>query len=792
MSDRETVARIGLVIQGRVQGVGFRPFIWRLARGLNLTGFVKNTSAGVRVEVQGKASRLEKFKKDLQENLPPLAKISSLKQEELPALPDETGFEIAMSSGHAGQNVLVSPDIGICPECLADVRDPDNFRHGYPFTNCVNCGPRYTITASIPYDRISTTMACFDLCDRCAREYSNPENRRFHAQPIACPECGPSIWHVSRADLEKGQTLSTGDDAGKALDKAGRDILEGKIVAIKGLGGFQLACNARSAEAVSLLRSRKNRPHKALAVMARDLAAASLFCDLEQGHIRHLQSPENPIVLCPKKSGEDLAGAIAPDVPHIGVMLPYMPLHVLLFDWLHENGLPDPVLVMTSANPSGEPICLGNREALSRLTTQADSWLLHNRDILVRVDDSVMAVHPALEENPLLLRRARGYVPVPQSLPPLKVEPSVLGMGGDLKNAFCLTRLSQAFMSQHIGDLDNAGNLTFFRETLTHLGNLLECRPSLIVRDLHPDFASSQLAEELARKDGLPIIALQHHAAHAAAVLGENMCYEPALALCLDGTGLGEDKSVWGGELVLMDLSIPRWQRVGSFTPFPLPGGEKAILEPWRIALGLNFMAGAIAEKNLDRKSLALLEMLKHDINCPRTSSCGRLFDSVAAHLGLCDNISYEGQAAIRLMNAAWPLASGSFAEISPPPRDWLTIDANLPRVDSLALFTATSQIYRKRGNVAEAASFFHISLADALTQLCLNAASKYAVSKIGLNGGVMQNFLLASLLHKSLSAQGLQVLWPLNLPPGDGGLAFGQVVWGRQLLAAGKAAPPA
>lgn len=784
MSAHDAITRIGLIIQGRVQGVGFRPFIWRSARKLNLTGFVKNTSAGVRIEVQGKSASLAEFEKSIIHDLPPLAKISALEREKLCVLENESSFEIAASCGHAGQNVLVSPDIGVCDECLKDIRDPANFRHAYPFTNCVNCGPRYTITRGIPYDRKSSTMACFGLCEKCAAEYADPANRRFHAQPIACPDCGPVIWHVSREDLENGQSDLTAASADNALERAGRDILAGKIVAIKGLGGFQLACNAASIKAIATLRARKRRPHKALAVMARDLAAASLCCELDKEHIHLLESPEKPILLCLKKKGGKLPDLIAPDVPQIGVMLPYTPLHVLLFDWLHEHGMPDPILVMTSANPAGEPICLSNREALARLAGQADSWLLHNRDILVRVDDSVTAINPALKTHPILFRRARGYVPVPQKLPTLKDEHSILGMGGDLKNAFCLVRKSEAFMSQHIGDLDNVGNLNFFKETLKHLYNLLECESSLIVRDMHPDFASSRLAEELAREKNLPVVTLQHHAAHAASVLAENLCYEPALALCLDGTGMGEDQSIWGGELLLMDLSKACWQRVGSFTPFPLPGGEKAILEPWRIALGLDFLADSLVEKNLNKKSRALVEMLKANINCPQTSSCGRLFDAISASLGLCQHISYEGQAAIRLMNAAWHEKKEFFAELSPHPQSWLDQDPDLPRIKSLDLFTASTKIFRESGNTAKAAAFFHTTLADALLELCLKASAKYNINKIGLSGGVIQNFLLTSILHKKLNAQGLQVLWPVNLPPGDGGIAFGQAVWGRQLLA--------
>lgn len=768
-------ARVGLTIQGRVQGVGFRPFVWRLARELDLTGFVQNTSAGVRVEAQGGRPALLELERRLKSDLPPLARITAIKREELAQNPGESSFVIGSSAGHAGQNLLVSPDIGICADCLADIRDPANFRRAYPFTNCVNCGPRFSITKSLPYDRKSTVMSCFALCERCSEEYSDPSNRRFHAQPIACPECGPVIWHISKEELENGDTNISPVSLENALERAGRDILDGKTVAIKGLGGFQLACDARNPKAVELLRRRKNRPHKALAVMARDIPAALSFCSPDKLCRELLESPEKPIALCPKKAG-GLPAAVSPDSPHIGVMLPNTPLHALLFDWLHEHGLPNPALVMTSANPPGEPICLGNREALERLRGQADSWLLHNRDILVRVDDSVVSPHPAAGGSILAIRRARGYTPVPQKLPPSGGKsPCVLGMGGDLKSAFCIARFDDAFTSQYIGDLANPGALNFYKDALAHFERLLECRPELIVHDSHPDFFSTALARELGEKYNAPLIPLQHHAAHAASVLAENGRYGPALALCLDGSGLGEDGCIWGGELVYMDLSRPCWERAGSFAPFPLPGGEKAVLEPWRAAAALDLAAG----ETLTGRGKAIAEMIAKGINCPLTSSCGRLFDATAAKLGLCEKITYEGQAAMRLMSAA--AGNMDEAPVKLPHRSWLLKNGPLPRIDTLGLFSAAAALFRQTGRSGLAAAFFHAALADALAELCAEGAKKYGVRHVGLSGGVMQNFLMIALLNEKLGSAGLIPLWHRELPPGDGGLAFGQAVWGRQ-----------
>lgn len=862
MNEKLTVRR-AFVASGQVQGVGFRPFVYRLAHEGGLTGTVGNTSEGVRMEVQGAEKEVRRFGQRLQAELPPLARLTGLKEEDLPTVQQEDAFAIVQSSGHAGHSVLVSPDVGVCADCLADMADPQNPRYNYPFTNCTNCGPRYTITRSIPYDRAVTSMSCFPLCPRCSAEYADPADRRFHAQPVACPVCGPMLWFVDKEEAAAGgtrpQQCCAQDKetlARLALERSGQVLLEGGILAIKGLGGFQLACDARNARAVALLRQRKNRPHKPLALMAGDLATVRSLCDLTPEHEALLVSPEKPIVLCPRRQeGEPpaLPSQVAPDTRQVGFMLPNTPLHSVLFDWLAARAPQPPVLVMTSANAGGEPICLGNREALERLPHLADAWLLHDRDILVRVDDSVITLQPQAgpamaaalpgsarpdRGEPLFYRRARGYVPRPVFLADSGNTPDteatagtadpaeadspapacVLGAGAELKATVCLTRGHEAFVGQHVGDLENPSVMAFYEEVVTHLENLLEVRPQALVCDLHPDFLSTRYAEARAAREGLPLWRLQHHAAHAAAVLAENACFSPALALCLDGTGLGDDGTVWGGELLVMDLGRPEWRRLGRLSPFALPGGDAAVREPWRIAQGLitqgmkgqaaeyrhpdaaGALAGAPWLPEHASASRAVGEMLARGINCPATSSCGRLFDAVAAQAGLCMTTTYEGQAAIRLEDAA-NRAQGSLGAVlagrTPmadmrklPGMIWpvgVTERDGLLELDSAGLFGRVARGLADGMPVAEAAGRFHLSLAEALAGMAGRAARSLGITTVGLSGGVMQNAIMARLLPQALSHMGLKTLTHHELPPGDGGLSLGQAVWGRRMLAAAR-----
>ena len=837
MSNKLTV-RTAFVASGQVQGVGFRPFVYRLAAEGGLTGTVGNTSEGVRMELQGPAKEVERFGRRLRAELPPLARLTGVTEHDLPLVEAETAFRIVASSGQAAHSVLVSPDMSVCADCLADMHNPANPRYQYAFTNCTNCGPRYTITRSIPYDRAVTSMSCFPLCPQCAAEYADPADRRFHAQPVACPACGPRLWFVDAAAARAGSTAPSAENQEHALDRAVRTLLDGDILALKGLGGFQLACDARNSHSLQELRRRKTRPHKPLALMVGDLATARALCTLTPEHEALLQSPEKPVVLCPRREPAHanapgtpgpcswLPPEVAPDTGKVGLMLPYTPLHAVLFDRLAALAPLPPVLVMTSANAGGEPICLGNREALNRLEHLADAWLLHDRDILVRVDDSVVTLQPRLPaaagdgtddanapgasllSEPLFYRRARGYVPRPVFLPQAERNaPCVLGAGAELKATMCLTRGCEAFVGQHIGDLENPATLAFYEEVAAHLEHLLEVRPEALVCDAHPDFLSTRYAEARAQREGLPLWRLQHHAAHAAAVLAENSRYSPALALCLDGTGLGDDGTVWGGELLYMELEQPRWQRLGRLAPFALPGGDAAVRQPWRIAQALHAQCG---QEGLSlpgfqspwlpdeaQAAAAVTEMLRRGINCPATSSCGRLFDAVAAQLGLCMNTSYEGQAAIRLEDAAnravGPIRAAlegradgkALARLIWPVG--IADRQGLLEMDSAGLFAHAAQAQAQGMDAGEVAARFHLSLARALATMAGRAARKLGLDTVGLTGGVLQNAAMARLLPLALAEQGLRALTHHELPPGDGGLSLGQAVWGRRMLAAGR-----
>lgn len=901
--------RHGYIIGGQVQGVGFRPFVYRVAAREGLTGHVGNTSDGVRVEAQGTPEALAAFARALERELPPLARITALRREELPLNEGERAFVIALSEGRQGHAVLVSPDVATCDRCLADMRDPANRRYRYPFTNCTDCGPRYTITRSIPYDRAATSMSCFPLCPDCAAEYHDPLDRRFHAQPNACPVCGPHVWLADPASGGgPGETASGGQEA---IERTAQALREGRIVAVKGLGGFHLVCDAANAEAVALLRERKRRPHKALAVMVPDVETARRIACVSDAETAVLSSPERPIVTLTSRGF--LPALIAPDVDSIGVMLPYTPLHHLLLGAFAERASM-PALVMTSGNAGGDPIALGNREALARLRHIADLFLLHNRDILIRADDSVVRVEggretpdeprdekaepergalshnenresasqdmppdekanllsptiPPLsapdEERPLkgleaeqentptfstdhnpqpysqttrppdaasartacralsfggspqgaheekafgegctqpetssvrrlpplhFFRRARGFVPRPLQLPH---DPGhcVLATGAELKNTLCLTRGKDAFVSQHVGDLKNLETFGFFRSMAEHLSGLLEVRPESVVCDLHPDYLSTAYAQET----GLPLFRLQHHFAHVYGVLAENGHGGPALGLALDGTGYGTDGTIWGGELLYVDpeRAAPDdyGQRLGRLSPFPLPGGEAAIREPWRIASG--FLSFSEAEPCRERFAEelgpllgvqgkgpvhdAILEMARRHA-APLTSSCGRLFDAVSALLGLCPAITYEGQAAIRLES----VQDSSATEKIPFP---LRERESLLELDTATFFLHLLKRRQAGVPVPALARQFHQGLVEGLAELALAASRRCGVRTVALSGGVLHNRTVASLLPAALARRGLKPLTHLALPPGDGGLSFGQAAWAACIL---------
>ncbi len=789
--------RCRLLAAGQVQGVGFRPFVYRLALRHGLTGRVGNTSDGVRIEVQGPPDAVDAFCRELPATLPPLARLTSCAAEYVEPLPEESTFAIIPSSGRSGHHVLVSPDVGACPDCLADMGDPGNRRYRYPFTNCTNCGPRFTITRAIPYDRASTSMACFPLCPACREEYENPSDRRFHAQPNACPICGPRVWLAPESGTDMTTTLPA-EEGGtsvrpadtEALRQAARLLRQGKILALKGLGGFHLACDAGNPDAVALLRRRKTRPHKPLAVMVPDLATARRVAVLTHREEELLAGPERPIVVCARRA-DVLPGILSPDTATLGVVLPYTPLHVVLLDLYREElpvGAPA-ALVMTSGNAGGEPICLGNREALRRLGHIADAFLLHNRDILVRADDSVVRVIAGTScgregDTPsppeIFYRRARGYVPRPVF--PGGTGGCVLGCGPELKSTLCLTREDAAFVSQHIGDLQNLETFAFYQEVAAHLEALLAVRPEAVVCDLHPDYLSSRFAVQLAEERGLPLWRLQHHFAHAWSVLAENAHHGPALALTLDGTGLGGDGTIWGGELLLVDTETLEQRRLGRLSPFMLPGGEAAIREPWRIAQGFLTASGAACPSRpweAEPGAAAVEEMIRRGVHCPLTSSCGRLFDAVAALLGLCARATYEGQAAVRL-EAAQRVSAGKVDRAYATP---LRECGELLELDSQALFLAVLEDIRRGTDVGLVSARFHAGLAMQLADMAAIAAERTGIRSVGLSGGVLQNATLAALLPRLLRRRGLTPLLHRVLPANDGGVSLGQAAWGQAKL---------
>jgi hydrogenase maturation protein HypF len=759
------------VASGQVQGVGFRPFVYRLASRRGLTGRVRNGPEGVVLELQGPHVALDAFFQDFHAELPPLARVISLDVEEIEPLQDEQSFAIEASRQGSGHNVLVSPDTAVCPDCLAEMFDPDDRRFLYPFTNCTNCGPRYTITHSIPYDRPVTSMACFPMCEACRLEYEDPADRRFHAQPNACPECGPKLWLAD----QQGRELARGDDA---LRRAAEMLAKGSIAAVKGLGGFHLACNACDETAVRLLRERKRRPHKPLAVMVPGLDAAAVLGQVGEQESGWLLGAVRPITLLAKRERSGLAPSVAPDTDRAGVMLPYTPLHhVLLRHYAPLVAEAGPAaLVMTSGNLSDEPIALGNREAMDRLAGVADVFLLHDRDILIRTDDSVLRALPE-REAPLLYRRARGFVPSPVFLP--RSGPSVLGVGPELKATLTLTRDDAAYTSQHIGDMENLETLEFHREILEHLQKILRISPVLAVHDLHPDYMTTALAKEL----GLPAHGLQHHAAHAHAVLAENGFSGRALALALDGTGYGEDKTIWGGEILLVDTHTASHQRLARLRPFRLPGGEAAVREPWRTAQSLLWEVGLRDPDDWSwpwlthygQASRFLPQMLEKEINSPWTSSCGRLFDGISALAGLCPEISYEGQAAIRLERAQDFAADGHYPlplDLGPEPAELDVRETVQAVVQDLKRSVPAQTVSRR----------FHRGLVLGLAEAAATLARQHGVHSVGLSGGVLQNAAIATELAAALAERGLEPLLHVHLPPNDGCISLGQAVHGQVL----------
>ncbi len=780
-------ARLRLVCRGAVQGVGFRPFVFRLARELRLAGFVRNGPEGVTLEVEGAEEDVEAFARRLPAELPPLARLDGLAREPLPPRGEE-GFTVVASREGAREGALVPPDAALCEDCRREMEDPADRRYRYPFTGCASCGPRFTLVREFPWDRARTSMACFPLCDDCRREYEDPADRRFHTEPLCCPACGPRPWLADR----DGRELAREADA---LDEAARLLAGGGILALKGLGGFQLACRADREDAVAELRRRKRRPAKPFALMARDLAAAERLVRLRGDDRELLAGPRGPIVLAPRRPGAPVAPDVAPGLGDLGVMLPTTPLHLELF-----RRLPAEIdaLVMTSGNLSDEPIARGNREAIARLGRLADAFLLHDRDIVRRLDDSVVRAAPG---GPILLRRARGWVPEPVRLPFAVPEP-VLAVGAHLQVAPCAIVGDQAFPGQHVGDLDSAEARAFHREALATLEAFLEATCPVIACDLHPDYASAWLAEELAGKRGTTPVRVQHHVAHAAAVLAEHGTLplapgETAAAIALDGTGWGEDGTAWGGEWLLLH-GDPRHERRARIAPMPLVGGERAVREPWRIVAALlpdlpweRLPLGAL----VPRETLAEVARLAGTGGWPLASGAGRLLEAAGALLGLAAENRYEGEAAIRLEALAsaevdpWELAAGGTSlpdmpEVTlPGPADTL---AEFP---SRAFLAAAARRLLDGEPPARVAAALHGTFCRLATELAARAFPPGVA--VALGGGCLANRLLSVELSRRLAGAGFRPLLPRAVPPGDGGIALGQAVLAARTVSPGSPVEP-
>ena len=793
----ETIKRLHIAINGIVQGVGFRPFVYRLARAAQLCGWVRNTTAGVEIEIQGPAEKVAAFEADLADHSPPLAAISSIASKPVPTVAGNDVFTI-LPSKKGDRHIQVAPDAALCSDCLRELLDPTDRRYRYPFITCTNCGPRYSIITTLPYDRPGTTMSAFQLCEECQKEYNDPDNRRFHAQPLACPACGPQI-RLLKGD---GHLLAEKDEA---ISETVKLLAEGCILAIKGIGGYHLVVDACNHDAVKRLRERKKRDEKPFAVMIASLEAARGVAQLSSQEERLLEGTESPIVIARRQESCPVSRLVAPGNNLLGLMLPYTPIHHLLFapSPVFSHPLPDgegeinplalrerdreraPVfqaLVMTSANLSNEPITFEDDKALDQLRGIADFFLTHNRAIHTPGDDSVMRV---FQHTPLFYRRSRGFAPRGVRLP-FSVAP-ILAVGAELKNTVCLAQGERAFLSQHIGDLQNSATYDSFSRTIAHLSNIMDITPELVVRDQHPDYLSSIHADQT----GLRVMAVQHHHAHMAACMAENGLEGEVIGVILDGTGYGSDGTIWGGEFLLGGYGS--FRRAGHFRPVRLPGGDSATREPWRMALSYLHQAlgpmawdldypGRTSITGRDRELLAC--MMEKGINSPFTSSCGRLFDAVASLLDIRQYVSYDGQAAVELEAVAETAGDigGTFAYNLSTSADSFTDNSTTENciesglvLDFAPLFTEIVAARASAVPIPDIARRFHATVASAVEETCGRIAGDSGVSRVVLSGGVFQNRLLSEMIYTRLTERGLQVFTHRLVPPNDGGIALGQ-----------------
>lgn len=748
--------RKAIEIAGIVQGVGFRPFIYRLATDNHLTGFITNTAAGVYIEVEGAPDAVERFLVRLPQEVPPLARITGITVADCPPA-NETVFRIVPSRAGEERTVLIAPDVSICSDCLAELLDPADRRFHYPFINCTNCGPRYTIVRDIPYDRANTSMAVFPMCADCQREYDDPSNRRFHAQPNACWKCGP---HVELWD-GAGQAIDFANPISKTVEL----LAAGEIVAVKGLGGFHLAVDAMNEFTVARLRERKRRVEKPFAIMAGTLGDLEEFCQMDDVVRKLLQSPAHPIVLAKKKSPDRVAPSVAPFNRDLGVFLPYTPLHHLL---LAEDRIA--ALVMTSGNISEEPIAIDNAEAVERLYGIADYFLVHNREILLRADDSVARVAGGRARQ---VRRSRGYVPAPIFLKENVL--SVLAVGGELKNTICITRGSEAFLSQHIGDLENLESYKFFESTVAGLKRILQVEPRILAYDLHPDYFCTRWALE---QQGIESVGVQHHHAHVASCMAENHLEGRVIGFALDGTGYGTDGNIWGGEVLV--AGYENFERVGHLEYMPMPGGSAAVTEPRRMAVSYLFRHFGKDFWNLDipfvraldrRRTENLLKVIESGINSPMTSSTGRLFDAVAALAMIRESVNYEAQAAIELDSAIDDQAEHQGYPFG------IVKDGDVWSIDTRPLFVTLTNDLREGVSRRVVSYRFHLGFVEVLVRVAELVRGRTGLDRICLSGGSFQNQFLSQHLQARLELDGFQVFAHSEVPCGDGGISLGQAL---------------
>ena len=749
--------RKNIIVKGIVQGVGFRPFIHKLVQNYNLSGWVFNSNQGVEIEVEGKEEELNSFISDVKKKLPPLARIEKIEVNQLPLI-GYKGFYIKKSIIKEEDSfVLVSPDISICEDCLQELFDPHNRRFHYPFTNCTNCGPRFTIIKDIPYDRKKTTMNNFKMCSSCQGEYDDIEDRRYHAQPNACANCGPQV------SLYQNKRKLEGVDP---IEKAVKLLKEGKIGAIKGLGGFHLACDATNNKAVARLRRLKNREAKPFAIMSFNLEKIIQYCKLGEKEEEWLVNRARPIVLLKKREDSLISPLVAPLNSYLGVMLPYTPLHYLL---LKDNFT---ALIMTSGNITDQPIIGDNLEALEKLDGIVDFFLFYNRDIFNRCDDSVVKI---INDDNVFFRRSRGYVPYPIILD-FKLK-EVLALGGELKNTISFSKENYIFLSQYLGDLKSVETLGFFKESIASFKKMFRTNPEIIACDLHPDYLSTKYAEKIGVKRGIEVVKIQHHHAHIVSCMAENNIKEKVIGVAYDGTGYGDDGNIWGGEFLLCDLK--EYLRVGHLKYYPLPGGDKAISEPWRMAHSyLYSIYGPKAKtfdinfsRRIDYDKLSMIEkMLDKNINSPLTSSCGRLFDAASSLIGIRDEISYEGQAAMELE---------SFCALGIKERYKFRIykEGEEFIIDPQEIFIDIIKDLKEGIDKKVMAAKFHNTVAEFTLNLCGKIRKNTGINKIALSGGVFQNRYLTEKIISLLEKDGFQVYTQRKVPPNDGGISLGQAV---------------